>query len=221
MKTTELFNQNCCYENVNNNFYESKTKKVNKKLKSFIEEIDEWDKKNPNLIFNVGATSEIYRVAGILNKKNIYIDSKKVKKIMDDHHEMTAAVIKKIPYAINKPISIFQSTTKPGRIVIISDVFPKSISTNHIPMIVILELKPVNKNGNKINGIMVVSAYGKDSINQNWINDKSYMYISDNKIKIKRWENYTRLKLPTEINHFFKNNIVEIDKKIRYLKKNA
>ena len=170
------------------------TEKNNSKI--FSDEIDEWDKKNPFLSFNVGNTTEIYKSAGIANNRKISIDSKKLKKIMRDHLEMKIGYIKKIPYAIFKPIAILKSVTKPGRIIIMSDVFPRSIKNKCIPLIVVLELNPVNRKGEKIDEIKVVSVYGKDNITQNWLNKSNYLYITKNKKKIRRWEASTGLQLP-------------------------
>ena len=67
--------------------------------------------------------------------------------------------------------------------------------TENNPVVVILELDVKGKGGIKLDEIKVVSAYGKESM-QNLIDNSRVQYISKDKEKTSRWIKRTRLQLP-------------------------
>ena len=90
-----------------------------------------------------------------IGKKQVRIDATKIKKIMQDHSEMTPEVIKKLPYLLNDPILVLDSKTVKGRLVLLGEVY-----ANNKPVMMALEINPTTRSGNStyVDVIKVTSA---------------------------------------------------------------
>ena len=94
----------------------------------------------------------------------IYVDVSKLKKIRDDHPEVTADVYRQIPKALADPIMILKSSTHTERIIAVVDVK----DSTGVNLIIPFELN-VDRNEGHVN--MIASVYGKGSdgnINYGW-----------------------------------------------------
>ena len=163
---------------------------INVDEKTFAEEYDKWDKKNYKKEFVFRNESFALKKIGI-NIGKITFDGFKILKILKKHRQMTDEIIKKIPQVINNPIIILQSKKSNSRVVLSGELY----DTENNPVVVILELDVKGKGGIKLDEIKVVSAYGKESM-QNLIDSSRVQYISKDKEKTSRWLKRTRLQLP-------------------------
>lgn len=163
---------------------------INVDEKTFAEEYDKWDKKNYKKEFVFRNESFALKKIGI-NIEKITFDGVKILKILKKHRQMTDEIIKKIPQVINNPIIILQSKKSNSRVVLSGELY----DTENNPVVVILELDVKGKGGIKLDEIKVVSAYGKESM-QNLIDSSRVQYISKDKEKTSRWIKRTRLQLP-------------------------
>ena len=164
----------------------------------FIKEYDNWNKINRNGSFIIAKTSKALRSVG-LEYRYIVMDKSKILQIKNDHSEMTDMIIKQIPCIINNPIIILKSLSKSNinnnRIVVFGNVF----DSKNKPVLVALELNPIenDKKGDKI--YKIASAYGKENIStiQIWLNNKkNILYIDNNKKRTIKWLNGLGLRLP-------------------------
>ena len=164
----------------------------------FIKEYDNWNKINRNGSFIIAKTSKTLRSVG-LEYRYIVMDKSKILQIKNDHSEMTDMIIKQIPCIINNPIIILKSLSKSNinnnRIVVFGNVF----DSKNKPVLVALELNPIenDKKGDKI--YKIASAYGKENIStiQIWLNNKkNILYIDNNKKRTIKWLNGLGLRLP-------------------------
>lgn len=190
--------------------------------KTFDEQYDNWDKKDPRQKFTVGNTSEVLKSIGI-EDKTITMDAKKLIKIRNDHPEMTDEIIKKLPNVLENPMVVIDSMTKPGRPVIFGDVLTKK----NKPVLVALELEPYGRKGKLIEKeIKIASAYVKDRP-QYILSNSKYYYVNENKKKTRDWLKRTRLQLPVGENQYgLIDTIISTSDKnsnqnIRYSLKNA
>lgn len=149
---------------------------------------DRWDKENPNKVFVLGKTSNALKSIG-LNDKFITMDSGKIIKIKNKHHNMTDEVIKNIPKILENPVAIMKSKTKSNRIT----MFGSLTDANGKPVLAVLELSPI-RDGYRLNEYKVASAYGKDNL-QNLINTSEMLYV-DNKKRTTNLSNEFGLQLP-------------------------
>ena len=157
----------------------------------FVDEYDNWNKINRKGSFILGKTSIALRKIG-LEHRSIIIDKSKILQIKNDHFEMTDEIIKQIPNILEKPIIILNSKSKSNisnnRIVVFGDI----LDNKNKPVLVALELNPVENNKLIDKVYKVASAYGKDNLNtiQTWLNDKNnILYIDIDKKRITKWLN--------------------------------
>ncbi len=122
----------------------------------FARKYDQWDKQKIGFQFLIGTTSKPLQSIGI-NDKKIYWDSSKIKKIKEKHIAMTDDVIKQVPNILEYPILVMESQTVNGRLTIFGDVYDAKGS----PVLTVLELNPIGKDGHTLDIIKVASAYGK------------------------------------------------------------
>ncbi len=176
------------FEYTNKNTAENSGEKF--ELRSdFSREFDNWDKKNDKKIFSIGVTSKALQSIGV-SKKKITWDGKKILKIMAEHSEMTADIIKQVPKIIEEPIIVMQSKNINSRITMFGEVY-----SNGKPLLAVLELSPKNKHGYDLGEIKIASAYAKDKA-QNLINSSNILYIESNKKRINTFSTLTGLQLP-------------------------
>lgn len=155
----------------------------------FESKYDNWDKENPNKVFVLGKTSNALKSIG-LNDKLITMDSGKIIKIKNKHHNMTDEVIKNIPKVLENPVAIMKSKTKSNRITMFGSV----TDTSGRPVLTILELSPI-RDGYRLDEYKVASAYGKDNL-QNLIDTSEILYIDNNKKRTTNLSNEFGLQLP-------------------------
>lgn len=157
----------------------------------FARKYDQWDKQKTGFQFLIGTTSKPLQSIGI-NDKKIYWDSSKIKKIKEKHIAMTDDVIKQVPNILEYPILVMESQTVNGRLTIFGDVYDAKGS----PVLTVLELNPIGKDGHTLDIIKVASAYGKDTNPQRLIDNSKIVYIDSNKKRINSWLSVNRLQLP-------------------------
>ncbi len=158
-------------------------------INSFYAEYDAWDKKDARKVFTVGKTSEVLKSIGV-NDAEIKWDASKIIKIKAKHAEMTDTIIKQVPQILENPIAVFQSLQSDSRITLFGEVY-----AGGKPVLAILELNPMSRQGISLNELKLASAYAKDSA-QNFINRSQPLYIDSNKKRVTMWEKRTRLQLP-------------------------
>ncbi len=163
---------------------------IKNSLKNFAEQYDAWDKKTPNNVFDVAIATDVYDFLGVKDRV-IKFDASKIIKIRAKHDGMSDTVIKQIPEILNRPVLIMKSKKSDTRVVVTGML----LDENNKPVIAVLELEPQNRKGIIVDEIKVVSAYGKDGM-QNFINKSEILYTTPDKQIISRWAKHTRLQLP-------------------------
>lgn len=146
--------------------------------------------------FKVGTTSEALKSIGV-NDYQIYWDQSKIAKILSKHPEMTADVIKNVPQILEHPILVMQSQTVANRITIYGEVMDAEGS----PVLVALELRPQDKQGEILDFAKIASAYGKRNA-QNAINTSEILYVDPNKKRTDAWLEALRLQLPSGLTKY-------------------
>jgi ethanolamine ammonia-lyase large subunit len=128
-----------------------------------------------------------------VDSHEIYWNTNKIAKIMNEHSGMTAEVIRSVPKVLEHPILIMQSKTTASRITMFGDV----VDANGKPVLVALELSP-NKTGEITDYAVITSAYGKKSA-QSFINSSEVLYLEPNKKRTDKWLLALGLQLPSPI----------------------
>ena len=174
----------------------SQNESTQAQIENFQKRIDAWDGKTEGFSFVMGDTpsylSQIEINGKKIGNKQVRIDATKIKKIMQDHNEMTKDVIKNLPYLLNDPILVLDSKTVSGRLVLLGEVY-----ANGKPVMMALEINPITRKGNStyVNVIKVASAYTRTNT-QNLINSSNIRFINENKIRVNDWLKVNRLQLP-------------------------
>lgn len=102
-------------------------------------------------------------------KRKVKIGKRKWNETQQKHKEITPDILKKMPIATADPVAIFQSTTQPQSIVVITDILDKETKAN---VIIPIKLEVDNdKKTEKIN--IITSTYArmnkeKDGIQKDW-----------------------------------------------------
>ena len=112
---------------------------------------------------------------------DIYWDAAKIAKIMQEHPEMSARVIKQVPQVLENPILVMQSQTRANRIVL----FGEALDDAGKPVLVAMELQPRNKAGEVMDFAVIASAYGKGGAQQ-LIDTSEILYIDPDKKRTDR-----------------------------------
>ena len=158
--------------------------------------------------FLLGTTSDALNSIGVDNYE-IYWNSNKIAKIMNEHSGMTAEVIKLVPGILEYPILVMQSKTIKTRITIFGD----AVDANGKPVLAALELSP-NKTMEIADYVVIASAYGKKSA-QNFISSSEILYVEPNKKRTDKWLLALRLQLPSPITIYGPvNNIYDLSEKV-------
>lgn len=152
--------------------------------KEFSSEIDQWDKdgRPDNEKFILGSTGDVLQGLGAI-ESDIYMLGDKIKKIMQDHTEMTLDEIKKIPQILDNPVLILESRNiergnkNNTRLVMFGSVKAK----DGMPVLVALDLRPVEKHL-VIDGMQkVVSAYTKDNNPVDFFRNSNVLFLNNKK----------------------------------------
>ena len=155
----------------------------------------------------IGKTSNALKSIG-LDERNIVIDKSKIIAIKNKHTEMTDGIIKQIPNILENPTIILKSQSVNGRLVVFGDI----VATDGKPVLVAMELNPVENNANVDKIYKVASAYGRQNVKyiQNWLNNPdNILYIDSQKNRTINWLNGLGLQLPVPLtnNGLSANNI--------------
>lgn len=168
----------------------------------FAGELDRW-LKNPEEErdvdtgrFFIGTTSSALKSIGV-NKCKIYFGKGKIARIMREHPEMTADVIKKVPELLERPILVMQSKTVANRITLLGEVFVG----DGRPVMAAVELSPQNRRGEIMNYAVIASAYPRNAV-QNFINTSNILYVEPNKNRTDHWLQQIRLQLPSRVTSY-------------------
>lgn len=149
---------------------------------SFADEIEQWDKdgKPEGVRFTLGSTGPVLQGLGAI-ESDIYMEGDKISTILQDHPEMTLAEIKKIPQILEDPALVLKSKTRGGtsntRLVLLNTAKAK----NRRNIVVVLDLRPVEK-GFAIDDIQKVSsAYTKTATENRTAkeNSRGFLKTSD------------------------------------------
>jgi hypothetical protein len=132
----------------------------------YVNEIEAWEKDGmpDGETFILGTTGDVLQGLGAI-ESDIYMLSKKINKILNDHPEMTIDEIKKIPQILENPILILKSQNigrddaDNTRLVIFGNIK----ATDGRPILSVLDLKPVENNLAVNDMQKVSSAYTKDT----------------------------------------------------------
>lgn len=167
---------------------------------TFDKKLDQWlenkgSQQSPRR-FHVGTTSEALQSVGMA-AGDIYWDAAKIAKIMQEHPEMSARVIKQVPQVLENPILVMQSQTRANRIVL----FGEALDDAGKPVLVAMELQPQNKAGEVMDFAVIASAYGKGGAQQ-LIDTSEILYIDPDKKRTDRWFSQLRLQLPSRLNSY-------------------
>ena len=147
--------------------------------KEYIKEIESWQKNGmPNgETFILGTTGDVLQGLGAI-ESDIYMLSKKINEILNDHPEMTIDEIKKIPQILENPILILKSKNvgrndaDNSRLVIFGNIKAK----DGRPILSVLDLKPIENNLTITDMQKVSSAYTKDVKPVDFIKESLVVY---------------------------------------------
>lgn len=161
----------------------------------FKKKYDQWDGSDPRVTFFLGTTGRALKNAGMVNQK-IYFDASKILKIKNKHPEITDSVIKQIPSVLQNPIIIMKSKdpkNKPRNFKGYT-IFGELYVRNN-PVLVVLGADMYGRNGMKLDGVKVVSAYRRNNA-QPFMDSSDVVFVTKNKERISMWEGRTGLRLP-------------------------
>ena len=173
----------------------------------FYIEFDAWDKKNTNVTFVTGTTSDALRSIGMKDQE-IVLRSGTVLRKLKDHPEMTFDIFKKIPDLLEHPVIVQFSdavdlkTKRPkydSSITVLGELYAdvkEGGKTVKKPVLVSLELLPTNQKKTAVLDFAVIkSAYSKNALQQ-YLHENSILYIDPNKKRTDSWLSLNRLQLP-------------------------
>lgn len=130
---------------------------------SFSKEIDSWAKDGmpEGVRFTLGSTGPVLQGLGAI-ESDIYMEGDKIRKILQDHPEMTLVEIKKVPQILEDPVLILKSEG-PGKSGANSRLvcFGLTKAQNGQPVMTVMDLRP-RENGFVVDDMQKVnSAYTK------------------------------------------------------------
>ena len=148
------------------NTYSTQTDEKYAVSDSYSREIDEWYKsgKSDNESFVLGSTGDVLQGLGAI-ESDIYMNSDKINKILDEHKEITVAEIKKIPEILEDPVLILKSQNKDrgGKQNTRLIIFGSVKGQDGRPVLSVLDLRPVENNLTIDDMQKVSSVYTKDN----------------------------------------------------------
>ena len=156
-------------------------------------QIDKWDRETTGFSFVVGETSEALQIAKV-PKKQIRMDSSKIKALLEKHGGMTAEIIKEIPELLENPIVVIDSKKDDNSRIVMGDLY----DANGKMVTVVLLLTPTSRKGNVLDIIKISSAEGRGHIQSLFYkDDKSPVTVRYvDKKRIHSWLYANRLQLP-------------------------
>ena len=125
---------------------------------NFSKEIDSWVKDDmpEGVRFTLGSTGPVLQGLGAI-ESDIYMEGDKIRKILQDHPEMTLAEIKKVPQILEDPAMVLKSKTRTNSLVVLGTYQAQ----NGRPILAAMDLLPRGK-GFVVDGMQkVTSAYTK------------------------------------------------------------
>lgn len=153
-----------------------------KYAKDFSDDVSEWYKKGmaEGADFSLGYTGDVLQGLGAMENE-IYMKGDKIKTILNEHPEMTISEIQKIPQILRDPVLILKSRNvdregkNNSRLVIFGSVKAQ----NGLPILSVLDLRPV-ENRLVIDDMQkVVSAYTKDYGEIKPIKSSEVLYVDE------------------------------------------
>lgn len=180
---------------------ESRNDKLNYSINvDFRNDVDKWfnnkeESSRKKSFFIVGTTSEVLKKIGVKDT-TITWDKSKIKKILNDHKEMTIDIIKDVPNVLENPIIVMQSKTRLNSITLLGEVY-----ANGEPVMVAMQLRPEGKGGRLLNYVKISSAYVRNNI-QNLIDTSELLYIDNNKKRTNNWLSACGLQLPLGLTNY-------------------
>ena len=160
---------------------------LSNEAENFQSDIDAWNKrgKPDGETFILGSTGNVLQGLGAI-ESDVYMLSDKVNTILKDHPEMTVKEIKNLPEILENPVLVLASrnlgrgTRKNTRLT----VFGMVKAQNKLPVMVALDLHPVENNLYIADMQKVVSAYTKDgspTAAMNLIENSDVLYADKDK----------------------------------------
>ena len=163
----------------------------------FKDEVDAWysneaefNKKGGQ--FTVGRTSDALKSIGVKDQ-NVIWDKSKIKKILNDHPDMTIDIVKDVPNIIENPVLVMQSKTRTNSITLFGEVYSEGN-----PVLVAMQLSPTGKSGKILNMSKIASAYGRKNA-QNLIDTSDILYVDGNKKRTDTWLRALGLQSPVSL----------------------
>ena len=200
---------------------------------TYVSEVDNWynDKEKfekTGGFFRVGKTSDALKSIGV-KEQEILFDQSKIKKILNDHPEITIEVIKEIPQALENPVIVMQSKTATDSITVYGEVYA-NVGDNQQPVMVAMELMPSGKSGRILDVQKISSAYVRGADNptsanskaQSLIDSSEILYVDPNKKRTNDWLSAFGLRLPVGITNYgpignvtyFKDTVKDSNEKV-------
>lgn len=192
-------------------------KQLNAKFET---EVDAWynnpeEFKKAGGFFKIGTTSEALKSINVKDY-DITWDKSKIKKILEDHEEMSIDVIKEVPDVLENPVVVMQSKTRLNSITLFGEVYAEEI-----PVLVAIQLSPKSKKGKVLNFAKVASAYGKNNV-QTMINNSDILYVDANKKRTNNWLSANGLQLPSGLTQYGSiGTVTYYDKVVNEMNKNS
>ena len=150
-----------------------------KYAKDFSDDVSEWYKKGmaEGADFSLGYTGDVLQGLGAMENE-IYMKGDKIKTILNEHPEMTISEIQKIPQILSDPVLILKSRNvgregkNNSRLVIFGSVKAQ----NGLPILSVLDLRPV-ENRLVIDDMQkVASAYTKTNHPMEYVSESDVLY---------------------------------------------
>lgn len=190
----------------------------------FYDEFDRWmdtttqeERKQSGGFFNVGTVSEALKSIGVRGEK-ISFHKAKIAKIMEEHPEMSAEVIKGIPRMIEQPIVVMQSKTKLNSITILGEL--KGSNGDTVMAAMKLAMNKPNATVHEIE--VITSAYSRTRKNiQGLLTESKILYIEPNKNRTNDWLSSLRVQFPSDVTKYGSiDRVAYVDEKGNSFSKN-
>lgn len=146
--------------------------------REYAAELDAWERGGmpEGERFELGSTGPVLQGLGAI-ESDIYINGDKVKTILQVHPEMTLAEVKKLPEILEDPILILASkNTGRSRNNTRLVIFGSEKAQNGLPVLSVLDLRPVEKHLIISDMQKVASAYTKDRKAADFVKSSDVLY---------------------------------------------